>query len=122
MENDRVLIGALIFILLVVGSNLIMYGIVRGATKGGDSHWMSALKNSFSKPTEGLGKPLDGRITQESGGTGGKEGGEMTGSAVSNTSHMMSYSAFSNHVIVSYYMAVASLQATVAYRRFLWKK
>lgn len=53
MENDRVLIGALIFILLVVGSNLIMYGIARGAAKGGDSRWLTALKNSFSKPMEG---------------------------------------------------------------------
>lgn len=53
MENDRVLIGALIFILLVVGSNLIMYGIARGAAKRGDSRWLTALKNSFSKPTEG---------------------------------------------------------------------
>lgn len=53
MENDRVLIGALIFILLVVGSNLIMYGIARGAAKGGDSRWLTALKNSLSKPTEG---------------------------------------------------------------------
>lgn len=53
MENERVLIGALIFILLVVGSNLLIYGIVRGATKGGDSRWMSALKDAFSKPMEG---------------------------------------------------------------------
>lgn len=53
MENDRVLIGALIFILLVVGSNLIMYGIARGAAKGGDSRWLTALKNSLSKPMEG---------------------------------------------------------------------
>lgn len=53
MENDRVLIGALIFILLIVGSNLIMYGIARGAAKGGDSRWLTALKDSFSKPMEG---------------------------------------------------------------------
>jgi hypothetical protein len=53
MENERVLIAALIFILLVVGSNLLMYGIARGAIKGGDSHWMSALKDALSKPMEG---------------------------------------------------------------------
>lgn len=53
MENDRVLIGALIFILLIVGSNLLMYGIVRGAMKGGGSRWLSALKDSLAKPMEG---------------------------------------------------------------------
>jgi hypothetical protein len=50
MESDRILIGALIFILLIVGSNFVMYAIARGAAKGGDSRWMSALKDSLSKP------------------------------------------------------------------------
>jgi hypothetical protein len=50
MESDRVLIGALLFILLIIGSNFVMYAIARGAAKGGDSRWMSALKNSLSKP------------------------------------------------------------------------
>jgi hypothetical protein len=60
MENERVLIAALIFILLIVGSNLLMYGIVRGAIKGGDSRWMSALKDALSKPMEGSsGRSLD---------------------------------------------------------------
>lgn len=52
MENERALIGALIFLLLVVGSNLLMYGVARSATKGGDSRWLSALKDAFSKPME----------------------------------------------------------------------
>lgn len=50
MESDRIVIGALLFILLVIGSNFVMYAIARGAAKGGDSRWMSALKNSLSKP------------------------------------------------------------------------
>ncbi|NWG05065.1 MAG: hypothetical protein HXY35_00105 [Chloroflexi bacterium] len=50
MESDRIVIGALLFILLVIGSNIVMYAIARGAAKGGDSRWMSALKNSLSKP------------------------------------------------------------------------
>jgi hypothetical protein len=50
MESDRILIGALIFILLIVGSNFVMYAIARGAAKGGDSRWMSALKDSLGKP------------------------------------------------------------------------
>ena len=52
MESDRILIGALIFILIVVGANVIMYGIVRGWAKGGDSRWMSALRDSLSKPMQ----------------------------------------------------------------------
>ena len=52
MESDRILIGAVIFILLIVGSNLIMYGIARGWAKSGDSRWMSALRDSLSKPMQ----------------------------------------------------------------------
>ena len=50
MESDRILIGALIFVLVVVGSNVVMYAVARGWAKGGDSRWMSALWDSLSKP------------------------------------------------------------------------
>ena len=50
MELDGAAIGLLIIILLVVGANFVMYAIARGATRGGNSHWMSALKDSLSKP------------------------------------------------------------------------
>lgn len=53
MESDRVLIAALLFILLIIGSNFVMYAIARGAAKGGDSRWMSALRDSVKKPLEG---------------------------------------------------------------------
>lgn len=60
MESDRVLIAALLFILLIIGSNFVMYAIARGATKGGDSRWMSALRDSLKKPLEGSSsKPMD---------------------------------------------------------------
>ena len=60
MESDRVLIAALLFILLILGSNFVMYAIARGATKGGDSRWMSALRDSLKKPLEGSSsKPMD---------------------------------------------------------------
>ena len=52
MESDRILIGALIFILIVVGSNVVMYAIARGWTRSGDSRWMSALRDSLSKPMQ----------------------------------------------------------------------
>ena len=60
MESDRVLIAALLFILLIIGSNFVMYAIARGATKGGESRWMSALRDSLKKPLEGSSsKPMD---------------------------------------------------------------
>ena len=60
MESDRVLIAALLFILLILGSNFVMYAIARGAAKGGDSRWMSALRDSLKKPLEGSSsKPMD---------------------------------------------------------------
>ena len=50
MQLDSAAIGLLIIILLIVGANVVMYGIARGAAKGGNSRWMSALKDSLSKP------------------------------------------------------------------------
>ena len=53
MESQRVFIAALLFILLIVGANFVMYAIARGWAKGGDSRWMSALRDSLSKPMQG---------------------------------------------------------------------
>jgi hypothetical protein len=53
MDSNKIAIAALLFIILIVGINFAMYGIARGATKGGDSRWMSALKDSLSKPMNG---------------------------------------------------------------------
>ena len=52
MDSNKIAIAALLFIVLVVGINFAMYAIARGATKGSDSHWMGALKDSLSKPME----------------------------------------------------------------------
>jgi hypothetical protein len=52
MELSSAAIGLLIIILLIVGANLAMYAIARGATRGGNSRWMSALKDSLSKPMD----------------------------------------------------------------------
>jgi len=50
MESNRVILGALLFIIIVLGSNVVMFIIARNWAKGGDSRWMSALKKSLSKP------------------------------------------------------------------------
>src|SRR5215213_7731266 len=52
MESGNAVIGALIFIVLIIGANFVMYGIARGWAKNGDSQWMSALKKGLSKPLE----------------------------------------------------------------------
>ena len=53
MESNKLAIAALLFIILIVGINFVMYAIARGATKGGDSRWMGAIRDSLSKPMEG---------------------------------------------------------------------
>lgn len=50
MQLDSPAIGLLLIILLVIGANFAMYALARGAAKRGDSRWMSALKDSLSKP------------------------------------------------------------------------
>ena len=50
MESKRIILGALLFILIVVVSNFLMFFIARSWAKGGDSPWMTALKKSLSKP------------------------------------------------------------------------
>jgi hypothetical protein len=52
MESGNAVVGALIFIVLILGANLVMYGIARGWARGGDSKWMSALKQGLSKPLD----------------------------------------------------------------------
>ena len=50
MDLDSPAIGLLIIILLVIGANFVMYAIARNAARGGNSRWMSALKDSLGKP------------------------------------------------------------------------
>jgi len=52
MDSGNVMVGALIFILLVVGANFVMFAIARGAARGGRSDWMTALKQGLSKPLD----------------------------------------------------------------------
>jgi hypothetical protein len=50
MEFSSAAIGLLIIVLLIVGANFVMYSIAHGAARGRNSRWMSALKDSLSKP------------------------------------------------------------------------
>lgn len=48
MEENRVLIGALIFIGLVVGSNFVMYAIARGAARPGGKGMLETMIKSLN--------------------------------------------------------------------------
>ncbi|HEX9333983.1 MAG TPA: hypothetical protein VF896_18975 [Anaerolineales bacterium] len=50
MESQRAAIGLLIIILIIIGVNFVMYAIARGTAKGGNSRWISSLKDSLSNP------------------------------------------------------------------------
>ena len=52
MESSRTVIAALLLIVAIVGINYAMFIVARTWAKGGDSRWMSAIRDSLSKPTE----------------------------------------------------------------------
>jgi hypothetical protein len=52
MLSENVVAGALIFLLIIVGANFIMYAIARGWAKGGDARWIDALKQGLTKPLD----------------------------------------------------------------------
>lgn len=48
MEENKVLIGALIFIVMIVGANFIMYAIARGATRSSQKGFLETLSQSLN--------------------------------------------------------------------------
>ena len=52
MESSSTAIAALLFIVAIVGINFALFIIARTWAKGSDSRWMSAIRDSLSKPTE----------------------------------------------------------------------
>ena len=48
MESSKAVIGALLFIVLVIGANFIMYGIARGWAKPGKKDFLETLGQSFT--------------------------------------------------------------------------
>lgn len=51
MESTRTVVAALLFIVAIIGINFALFIIVRNWAKG-DSRWISAFRDSLSKPTE----------------------------------------------------------------------
>jgi hypothetical protein len=52
MENEKAVLGALLFILMVVGANFIMYGIVRGATRSKGKGFWETFGNAMNASTK----------------------------------------------------------------------
>jgi signal recognition particle receptor subunit beta len=60
MENDKAMIGGLIFIVLIAGANFIMYAIVRGATRGGGKKsFMETFSDSFKTSPKSKDTSMD---------------------------------------------------------------
>lgn len=50
METDRAAVAALIFIVAIVGVNFVMYGIVRGVTRGGAKSPLETMMKALDPP------------------------------------------------------------------------
>jgi hypothetical protein len=48
MEESKAVIGALLFILLIIGANFVMYGIVRGATRSNQKGFLETISKSLN--------------------------------------------------------------------------
>jgi hypothetical protein len=48
MEGNKAAIGALLFIVMVIGANFVMYGIARGWARGGNKNFLETLGQSFN--------------------------------------------------------------------------
>lgn len=59
METNKALIGALIFIILVVGANFIMYAIARGAARSDQKSFLEMLSQSLKTSPKKKEESLD---------------------------------------------------------------
>jgi len=59
MEENKAVIGALLFILLVIGANFVMYGIARGATKSKQKGFLETLGQSLNTSTRKKDNSMD---------------------------------------------------------------
>jgi len=52
MENSKAVIGALLFILLVIGANFVMYAIARGAARSKQKGFLETISQSLNTSTQ----------------------------------------------------------------------
>jgi len=59
MEDNRALIGALIFIFMVLGANLVMYAITRGVTRSKRKSFLEMVGRSIEQAAGKKDDPTD---------------------------------------------------------------
>ena len=59
MENEKAVIGALLFILLIIGANFVMYGIVRGWTRSNNKGFLETISKSLNTSTQKKDTSMD---------------------------------------------------------------
>lgn len=60
MDTSNAILGGLIFILLVVGANFVMYAVVRGATRtGGRKSFLETFTQSLNTPSKKKGDSME---------------------------------------------------------------
>ena len=59
MENEKAVIGALFFILLIVGANFVMYGIVRGAANAKRKGFWETFSKAMNASTKKKNDDMD---------------------------------------------------------------
>ncbi|MCZ2127816.1 MAG: hypothetical protein LC099_08620 [Anaerolineales bacterium] len=78
MENSRAAIAALIFIVVIVGVNLVMYAVVRGFARGGkDDPLVKIMQAVSAKKPEDKADEMD-ELRKIMGGLNGEDEGRRT--------------------------------------------
>ena len=59
METNKAVIGALLFIVLVIGANLVMYAIARGAARSNNKGFLETISKSLYTSTQKKDNSMD---------------------------------------------------------------
>lgn len=59
MESNKAVIGALLFILLVIGANFIMYAIARGAANSKQKGFLETISKSLNASNQNKDNSMD---------------------------------------------------------------
>jgi uncharacterized protein HemX len=59
MEANKAVIGALLFILLVIGANFVMYAIARGAANSKQKGFLETISKSLNTSTQKKDNSMD---------------------------------------------------------------
>lgn len=59
MEANKAVIGAILFIVLVIGANFFMYAIARGAAKSNQKSFLETISKSLNTSTQKKDNSMD---------------------------------------------------------------